>query len=129
MSWSNVAKTGIVQYLELRKNPDMTALIQKLQKQKGEEYMAGRKKAEEIADKFGYRVLDIVLKKYMKAVEDIGEMEMTGGPQAPWELMPTREDALQKIMTEKNLVDSDVSTEFMKGLRDRLIEIESALPK
>jgi len=129
VSWSNVAKTGIIQYLELRKNPDMTDLIQKLQKQKGEEYVAGRKKAEEIAEKFGYRVIDVVLQRYWKAVEMIGEMENTGGPQTPWELMPTVEDELQKILKEKKVIDEDASTEFIKGLRDRLIEIDAALPR
>ena len=129
VNWSSVARTSITQYIELRKNPDMSALMEKLQKQKGEEYVAGRKKAEEIADKFGYRVLDVVLKKYWKDIEGIEEMEMRGIELEPWQVEPTREDALQKILIERNLVEKDVSAEFVKGLRDRLVEIERALPE
>lgn len=129
VNWSSVARTSITQYIELRKNPDMSALMEKLQKQKGEEYIAGRKKAEEIVDKFGYRILDIVIKKYWKDIEGIEEMDMRGIETEPWVVDLTREDVLQKILVERNLIEKDASTEFLKGLRERIVEIERALPK
>ncbi len=129
VSWSNVAKTGIIQYLELRKNPDMSPLLDKLQKQKGEEYVEGRKKAEEIAEKSGYRMLDILMKKYWKACSSIDAMEMTGYTPDPWESIPTPEAEFQRLLIELKVIETDVSTEFAKGMRDRLVEIEKALPK
>lgn len=128
VNWSSVARTSIIQYIEMRKNPDISALIEKLQTQKSQEYVLGRKKAEEILDKNGYRMLNVILRKYWKATESIEEMDITGYDPDPWIVVPTREDELQKILAGMNLIENDLSMEFLKGLRERLLEINSALP-
>lgn len=128
VNWSSVARTSIMQYIEMRKNPDISGLIEKLQTQKSQEYVLGRKKAEEILDKNGYRMLNVILRKYEKAIEDIEEMDITGYDPNPWVVVPTREDKLQEVLAEMKLIENDLSFEFLKGLKERLLEINHALP-
>lgn len=128
INWSAVAKASIIQYIENRKHPDISKLLEKLSKQKSEEYVSGRKRADEIADKFGYSRIDIILRKYYTKLETIQEMSMTG-PSAPWESVPTPEEEMQKILLSTKTVDIEVSTEFLKGITDRLIEIDALLNK
>ena len=130
VNWSSVARTSIVQYIELRKNPDLSALIEKLQRQKGEEYVKGRVKADEIADNLGYPEVDILTKKYWKEMEEVIEKDYTGYEPQPWDTAPTTpETIIQKLLIERKLVESDVSTEFARGFRERLIQIEEAIQK
>ena len=128
INWSAVAKNSIRQYIEVRKNPDISEMLEKLRKQQGEEYVNGRKRADEIAGTCGYRVLDSIVKKYIRKVQDQDEREFTRGIE-PWESVPTSEEIIQALLFDKKLIDDDVSTEYLKGLRDRLIEIENALTK
>ena len=128
VNWSSVARTSITQYIEMRKNPDITALIEKLQAQKSQEFISGRRKVEEILDKNGYRMLDTIMRKYWKAIEGIVEMEETGYDPPPWESIPTREAELQKILVELNQIENNVSMEYLKGLKERLLEVYHALP-
>ncbi|HVP17250.1 MAG TPA: hypothetical protein VMT42_07775 [candidate division Zixibacteria bacterium] len=127
VNWSAVAKTCIQQYIELRKNPDMSSLLEKLVKQKGEEYVNGRKKADELANELGYKGLNVLLRKYWKKREPVEAEEATGGPAEPWVTLPSQEDTLQEVLSENNLVKTEASDEFLKGLRERLSEIEKAL--
>jgi hypothetical protein len=129
VNWSSVARTSITQYIEMRKNPDITALIEKLQAQKSQEFILGRRKTEEILDKNGYRMLDTIMRKYWKAIEGVLEMEDRDFEPAPWESVPTREEELQKILVELNQIENNVSIEYMKGLKERLFEIYTALPQ
>jgi hypothetical protein len=127
VNWSSVARTSIVHYIEMRKNPDITGLIEKLRAQKSQEYMLGRKKAEEILDQQGYRILNVILRKYWKAIEGIEEMDTVGYEPEPWVVMPTREDELQKILAEMGLVEKDLSMDFLRGLKERILEIDNSL--
>jgi hypothetical protein len=127
INWSSVAKTCIKQYIEMRKNPDISSLLEKLQKQKGEDYVNGRKKAEDIANDLGYCGLNLLMKKYWKKMDELTEEEMTNPEPEPWETRLTAEDVIQTLLVEKKLIDNDVSTEFLRGLGERLQEIEKAL--
>jgi len=128
VNWSSVARTCIIQYVEVRKNPDISSLLEKLQKQKGEEYVNGRKEADSIAGNLGYAELNLLMKKYRKKIDDVNEQEMTGGP-PPWETLPSPEDIITDLLTEKKLLANEASDAFLRGLRDRIEEIERALSK
>lgn len=128
INWSAVAKTCIKQYIEVRKNPDISALLEKLQIQKGEEYVDGRRKADSIANDLGYSALNLLMKKYHKKFDEVQEVDMTGGP-PPWETLPSPEDIVADLLTEKKLLKNDTTDAFLKGLRDRLLEMEKILSK
>lgn len=127
VNWSAVAKACIKQYIEVRKSPDLSTLVEKLQKQKGEEYVNGRKKADALAETLGYRGLSAILKKYGRKMDEVNEIEMTGGPANPYETLPSPEEVIQTFLVEAKAVDSDVSESFLKGLRERLLEIDKVL--
>lgn len=128
INWSAVAKTCIRQYIELRKHPDASSLLEKLQQQKGQEYVNGRKKADDIAKDLGYKGFNVLTRKYGKELAELNEREMRG-PETPWETLPTAEDILQTLLVEKKLIDNDASDAFLTGLKERLSEIEKALLK
>lgn len=127
VNWSSVARTCIMQYIEMRKKPDIFPLIEKLKAQKGEEYVNGRKKADDIAEALGYAGLNVMMKKYTNKVEATAEEEMMGPPRPPWESPLTPTDIMEQLLIEKELIESDVSEAFLRGLRDRLLEIEKML--
>jgi hypothetical protein len=62
-------------------------------------------------------------------MEDLTEKEMTGYEPAPWETVATPETIIQRLLLDRKLIESEVSTEFAKGLRERLVEIEKAIEK
>jgi hypothetical protein len=128
VNWSAVAKACIKQYIEVRRNPDMSSLLEKLQKEKGEEYVNGRKKADEIAHDFGYKGLSILMRKYYDKRQEVDEKAMTG-QEAPWESLPSREETIQSLLMENGYIKNELSEEFLKGLMERLLEIEKALSK
>ena len=129
VNWSAVARTCIMQYIEVRKNPDISSLLEKLQKQKGEEYMSGRRKADDIANDLGYSGLNLLMKKYSKKMDEVTEQEITGAELLPWETLPSPEGIIQALLSENKLINNDVSDAFLKGLKERLLEIEKALSK
>lgn len=129
VNWSAVAKGCIKQYIEVRNSPDLSAIVERLQKQKGEEYVNGRKRADEIANEIGYKGLNVLWKKYWKKREPIDEIEATGGPPEPWVSIPSEEDTMQEVLSESNLIKTDASDEFLKGLKERLSEIEKVLSR
>lgn len=128
VNWSSVARQSIIQYIEVRKNPDISELLEKLQQQKGEEYMKGRIRADEVAERMGYARLDVIVQKYTKKAERVREMQVTG-PDAPWESVPCVEDAMQETLIEQGIIGDNVSTEFAKGFTDRIFEIHAAISK
>jgi len=128
VNWSSVARTCIMQYIEVRKNPDISSLLEKLQKQKGEEYVNGRRKADDIVNDLGYSRLNLLMKKYNKKMDEITEQEIRG-PEAPWERLSSSEDIIQTLLVESKLINDDVSDAFLRGLKERLLEIEKALSK
>jgi hypothetical protein len=130
VNWSSVARTCITQYIELRKKPDIAPLLEKLQKQKGEEYVNGRKKADSIAEDLGYAGLNVLMKKYRKEDNETEEWRLMGqDPSRPWEVPPSPEDIMESLLIEKKLIDADANDAFIRGLTDRLFEIEKMLPR
>lgn len=127
VNWSAVARKCIGKYVARRKNPDISTLLKKLQNQKGEEYVTGRRKAEEIAEVLGYHGLNLLLKRYNEEVRD-AQMRSYQGPIEPWEYIPSSSEIIEKLLIKKGLI-KDVSDEFLRGLKDRLLEIENVLSK
>jgi hypothetical protein len=62
-------------------------------------------------------------------MDELTEEEMTNPEPAPWETRLTAQDVIHNLLIEKNLLGDEVSEAFLKGLRDRLLEIEEALSK
>ena len=127
INWSSVARESIKKYIELRENPDMSPLLENLRRQKGQEYVKGRDKANSIVNFLGYRKFSLMMKKYEKKVDEIDELEMRGPPMDPWESLPTRNDILQKILNDNKLLDTDVSDAFLNGINDMFIQIRKRL--
>jgi len=124
INWSAVAKSSIKTYIEARKRPDITPLLENLLRQKSEEYVNGRKKADEIAERSGYRLIDIILRKYYVETDKIQEMDNSGAP--PWEI-PSSDQMLEKILLDLRVINSEVSGEYLKGIIERLGEINKVL--
>ncbi len=131
VNWSAVAKNCIKRYIELRQKPDLSILLSKLEKEKGEEYVRGRTKADEIVLQLGYAKFNLLMKKYWKKLDELTEFEATGGASSlpPWESMPDEYDALRDLLVEKNLIEGEISQAFLKGLRDRFKQVDNALAK
>ncbi|MGD0202876.1 MAG: hypothetical protein ABSC20_03090 [Candidatus Bathyarchaeia archaeon] len=124
VNWSAVAKGSIKTYIEARKKPDITPLIENLLRQKTEEYVNGRKKADEIAEKSGYRFVDIIVRKCFTKSSEIHDMEEQNYP--PWEI-PDLDQEFEKILLDLKVITTEASGEFLKGIRERLIEIYHVL--
>jgi len=127
INWSAVARKCIEQYIERRKNPDVSSLLEKLQRQQGEEYVKGRRKAEEIADRLGYSELNLLMRKYQEEVDDTNVRAMQG-PEEPWDHLPSRNDIMQNLLVGKGII-KEASDEFLRGIRERLREIEDSMSK
>ena len=124
INWSAVAKASIKTYIQARKKPDITELLEKLLQQKSEEYVEGRKKADDIALKSGYRVIDIILRKYYAISDEAAEKAETGYP--PWEI-PDLYYEFEKVLLNLKVIDSESSEEYLKGIKERLDEIKQIL--
>lgn len=127
VNWSAVARACIQQYIEMRRNPDISVLLSELKRQRGEEYLEGRRKAEEIAKILGYRRLNLLLKKYGQKILEVEEMESAGGPQYG-EYLPSPNEFIEQLLIEHGLI-KEASDEFLKGMRERLLEIKEILVK
>lgn len=127
VNWSAVARKCIERYMERRQNPDISSLLEELQRQQGEDYVKGRRKAEQIANALGYRGVNMLLRKYHKQVREVDARSFLG-PVEPGECIPSRNEIIEKLLAEKGII-KDASDEFLRGVRERLQEIEKALSK
>ena len=124
VNWSAVAKASIKTYIDVRKKPDIAPLLEELLRQKSEEYVNGRKKADDIAKKSGYRMIDIVLRKYCAITDDAEDKANSGCP--PWDI-PDIYLEFGKALIKLNVIDSEASGEYLKGIQERLEEINKVL--
>ena len=67
------------------------------------------------------------MKLFASEIDALTEMEMTGYQAAPWETVATPETIIQKLLLDRKLIENEVSTEFAKGLRERLVEIQKVV--
>lgn len=127
VNWSAVARKCIKQYIQIRKNPDISSLLEELQRQKGEDYAKGRRKVEEIAKTSGYSWLNMLFRKYQKEAEERDANAMRGQVE-PWDHLPSYNDIMETMLVDNGII-KQASDEFLKGFRERLLEIEDALTK
>ena len=125
VNWSQVARTCIYKYVAQRLNPDVSELLEKIESEKGAQYKEGRRFAETLLGKMGYTEFNIILKKYRDGIHDehIKSME---GPFEPYEKIYSSDEVMEKLLREKGLV-SEESSEYIKGMRERLLELDNAL--
>lgn len=127
VNWSAVARKCIKQYIQIRKNPDVSSLLEELQRQKGEDYAKGRRKVEAIAKTSGYSLLSRLVRKYQKEAQERDANAMRG-PDAPWDYLPSYNDIIETILVDKGII-KQASGGFLRGFRERLLEIEAVLTK
>jgi hypothetical protein len=128
VNWSAVARRCIEQYVEARLMPDMSKLLEKLQEERGQEYVRGRKFAATIAEELGYRSLNEVVREYWKEREKQEEFEESGGP-PPGENYETPNESMEKVLSKKYSDVEGASEAFLQGVREALIEIGRLLEK
>lgn len=129
VNWSAVTKACIKHYVERRLQPDISAILDKLEQEKGQEYINGRLKADEIVVALGYAKFNILMKRYEEKVASAIDLEANGPPPEPWEYRPDSYDLIRDILVSKKLIDDDVSLEYLKGLLDRLNTLNEELTK
>ena len=112
VNWSAVARKCIERYIERRRNPDISSLLEELQRQQGEDYVNGRRKAEEIANILGYSGLNMLLRKYHKEVREVDDRRYLDIVE-PREYLPSRNEMIKKLLTEKGFI-KEASDEFLR---------------
>lgn len=122
VNWSQVARTCFRNYIMQRRNPDVSKLLEKLREQKGKEYVMGRRFAEKIVEQMGYVGLDILMKKYKEETQK----EILKLPLPPFGRKLSQNEIMENLLKEKWLV-TEHSSEFIKGTRERLLELHEAL--
>jgi hypothetical protein len=126
VNWSQVARTCIQHYLTQRRNPDLTPLLNQLRKEKGDDYMSGRRQAEAIAHTLGYTQLNLLLKAYRKKTHNYKPHTTQRLHNDTRTFIPTPNDLMEDLLRKKHLI-TDASHAYIQGLRERLFEIATAL--
>ncbi len=129
VNWSGVAKKYITRYIERRLQPDVSAILDKLEKEKGREYVNGRMKADDIIDILGYAKFNVLMRKYYEELTRLEDLEQNGPPCEPYEYRPDQYDLMRDMLVAKKLLDDDVSLEYIKGLLNRLEKLNRELQK
>ncbi|MCW3990015.1 MAG: hypothetical protein NWE88_08085 [Candidatus Bathyarchaeota archaeon] len=125
VNWSQVARTCIYKYVAQRLNPDVSELLENIENEKGVQYKDGRRFGETLLGKMGYVEFNILLKKYRDGMldEHIKSME---GPFEPYEKVYSSDEVMERLLKDKGLI-SEESSEYIKGIRERLLELDNAL--
>jgi hypothetical protein len=129
VNWSAVTKACIQRYIERRLQPDISVILDKLEQEKGQEYVNGRLKADEIVVTVGYAKFNVMMKRYEEKVANAVDLDANGPPPEPWEYRPDSYDLLRDMLVSKKLIDNDVSLEYLKGLLNRLNVLNEELTK
>lgn len=124
VNWSAVARGCIERYVENRRNPDISPLLEKLQKQKSEEYVKGRRDAETSIDEKGYAEFNIIMNEYNTKVIEAEEM----GPDE-FGYQPSNSGIMRNVLIRRKILEKEVSDEYLRGLRERLEEIDRLASK
>lgn len=131
VNWSAVARDAIESYVHLRQKPDLSPLIDKLRKERGEEYVKGVESAKMFIKTMGYAPLSSVIREYKARVEakeeeiahmygvDIREVSLPDE-----DANEAMAGALKKLRV---LESSDLSEAFLEGLRKTLLEMDKEL--
>jgi hypothetical protein len=126
VNWSQVARTCIQRYLTQRRNSDLTPLLNQLRKEKGQDYVKGRRRAEAIAHTIGYTQLSLLLKAYRKQISRYKSNMTPRPPNEPSTPIPTPTDIMDDLLRRNHLI-TDASYAYVQGLRERFLEIANAL--
>ncbi len=123
VNWSAVARNAIEDYLERRTEPDLEPILEKLTKEKGDEYSKGVKKATEIYKKENYAKLDELFSEYYKRCENNDHAVEVQG-----ESGLSRDDILLEVLKSKRFLNvvAHFTGEFKRGLYESLMRFKKA---
>ncbi len=134
VNWSAVARQAIEIYLKVRSQPEVAPIINRLVKEKGEEYANGAQKALKLAKSLPYKELDLLFKDYQKQVDDATDTEVQeqldlGAEPSELAGMSISDkeqyQIFEKVLRQRGHLNmnEECSTEFIHGLHDTLREI------
>ena len=126
VNWSQVARTCIQRYITSRRNPDLIPLLSQLRNEKGDDYVSGRRRAEDIAQPLGYTQLNLLIKANGKQIHNYKPHTTPRTPYDPRTSIPTPNDLMEDLLRRKHLI-TDASHAYIHCLRERLLEIATAL--
>lgn len=125
VNWSEVARTAFKRYITLRRHPDISSILEFLEKQKGEEYVNGRIFAEELVKKIGYREFNLLLQEYGERVDKERNI-FNIARVLPSSRILSNEEIMIQLLREREYI-AEASESFSSGLIDRLLEINRTL--
>ena len=128
VNWSSVARKCIENYIENRSKPDLTYLLEKLNEEKGQEYVRGRKFGTSIAEKLGYKNLSELVREYSKEREEWDAIRFQGAI-GPFDKYEDETDTIEKVSLKKVPEIKGSSEAFLKGFREVILEINTLLSK
>lgn len=141
VNWSAVARQAIEEYVERRQEPDLTPLLERLSKQKNEQYKKGLETATKIAYAESYAGLDEIFTKFAKEINrQFSQMRIDGIMSMPSTMHAlglannpvTDEDKhriLGSICESLGVLNKDEhhTKEFLHGLYDGLMKLKNKL--
>lgn len=125
VNWSQVARTAIKRYITIRRSPDMSELLEELEKQKDEEYVKGYSFADVVVKEMGYREFNILLQIYADRISEERKF-FNPARMLPGNRSFSNEEIMIDLLREKKLV-AEASESFSSGLTTRLFEIRKTM--